>query len=156
MSESAIGDAPGKVVGIARRARAQAPMESLEVVAVTADSGVDGDHRGQLRNRQVTVLSQESWNAACADLGRQLPWTTRRANILVQGLQLQETIGKTIRIGSLVLEITDETNPCTRMEEQSAGLRAALTAQWRGGVTCRVASGGTIRVGDAAELREAT
>lgn len=152
MPQATVG---GTVVAIARRARTRAPMESLQAAAVTVDSGVDGDIRGQLPGRQVTVLSQESWQAACADLGQELPWTTRRANILVRGLQLKETVGKTIRIGSLALEVTDETDPCSRMEEQAAGLRAALTPEWRGGVTCRVVSGGTVRVGDAVELGEA-
>ncbi len=156
MPQATIDDSAGTVVAIARRARTRAPMESLQAATVTVEAGVDGDVRGQLRDRQVTVLGQEGWEAACADLGRELPWTTRRANILVRGLQLKETVGKTIRIGSLTLEVTDETDPCSRMEEQAAGLLAALTPEWRGGVTCRVVSGGVVRVGDAASFGEAT
>jgi len=34
------------------------------------------------------------------------------------------------------------------MEEQAAGLRAALAPDWRGGVTCSVVKDGTVEVGD--------
>ena len=57
-----------------------------------------------------------------------------------------------MRIGDLQLEITGETDPCARMEEQVSGLRQALTPDWRGGVTCRVRSSGRIAVGDAVSL----
>ena len=142
----------GKVLGIARRGKTRAPMEALDAADVTVEAGVDGDVRGSLRDRQVTVLARESWEAACTDLGRELPWTVRRANILVEGLHLAGETGKTIRIGELELVVTGETDPCSRMEEQAAGLREALLPDWRGGVTCRVAQGGAIRVGDAAQI----
>ncbi len=143
----------GKVLAIARRAKHRAPMELIDAATVSVEAGVEGDARGSLRGRQVTVLTKESWDAACTDLGRELPWTTRRANILVEGVDVAHTTGRTLRIGDLELAITDETDPCQRMEEQAAGLQAALAPDWRGGVTCVVGQGGAIRVGDAVELR---
>ena len=142
----------GRVLAIARRERTRARMELLDSAEVSVEAGVAGDARGALRDRQVTVLAQESWAAACADLGKTLPWTTRRANLLVEGLHLADGTGQTIRVGTLELMVTGETDPCSRMEEQQEGLRAALTPDWRGGVTCRVVRGGAIRVGDAAEI----
>ena len=143
---------PGRVLAIARRSATRAPMEVLKAAKVSVAAGVEGDARGKLRNRQVTVLTKESWDAACAELGRELPWTTRRANILIEGVRLTEEVGQTLRIGDLALVITDETDPCSRMEEQAAGLREALTPDWRGGVTCRVAEDGSIAVGDVVKL----
>lgn len=127
-------------------------METLDATTISVSAGVDGDHRGQLRCRQVTVITREGWEAACAELGQQLPWTTRRANILVEGLALAEATGRTIRIGEVALTITGETDPCSRMEEQAPGLCDALTPEWRGGVTCDVAHGGEVAVGDGARL----
>ena len=63
--------------------------------------------------------------------------------------------GRALAHGDLVLEITGECGPCTRMDEQYEGLTAALMADWRGGVTCRVISGGRVAVGDAVEAIEA-
>lgn len=123
--------------------------------AVGLVTGLEGDFRGRTRNRQVTVLSREAWAAACAAVGADLPWTTRRANLLVEGLDLEETTGQRLHIGEVVLEITGETRPCTRMEEAHAGLREALTPGWRGGVTCRVVTPGTVRTGATVRLMPA-
>lgn len=41
-----------------------------------------------------------------------------------------------------------EVDPCSRMEEQVEGLKAALTQDWRGGVACTVLKGGMVRLGD--------
>ena len=142
----------GRVLAIARRNRTRAPMETLDSTTITVAAGIDGDCRGALPKRQVTLLTREGWEAACAALGEDLPWTTRRANILVEGLALAATEGRTVHIGDVALRITGETDPCVRMEEQAAGLREALAPEWRGGVTCEVTHGGAIAVGDGARL----
>ncbi len=138
----------GHIIGIARRGASRAPMEELEATTIGIDTGVDGDLRGAAGDRQVTILTRESWDAACSELGECLPWTTRRSNIFIAGLRVEGEIGRTVRIGDVELVITGETDPCSRMEEQAKGLRQALAVDWRGGVTCRVLTSGSIRVGD--------
>jgi MOSC domain-containing protein YiiM len=54
-----------------------------------------------------------------------------------------------VQIGAtLVIEITGECDPCSRMEALQPGLRAALTPDWRGGFLGRVIEDGEIAVGD--------
>jgi len=144
----------GRLIGIARRERKRAPMEELERARVETASGVAGDFRGKPGRRQVTVLTAPGWQAACAELGRELPWTTRRANLYVDGIPLADSTGQRLVIGSLVLEITGELDPCSRMDEADEGLCRALTPDWRGGVTCRVLAGGEIGVGDGVRLEK--
>ena len=131
-----------RLLAIAVRHRSRGEMQELAGADVTLDGGVADDLRGRSGRRQVTVLSLESWRAACRELGRELPWTTRRANLLVTGVDLAATGG--LRIGEVELEVTGETAPCERMEEACPGLRAALTPAWRGGVTCRVLRPGAL------------
>ena len=145
----------GSLLGIAIRRAPRAPMEECTAIDVSSEYGLANDSRGQLKRRQVSVLARESWEAACEQLGQTSPWTVRRANLLVEGLPLAETTGATLRIGDLVLEITGETDPCHRMDEQCSGLQEALTPDWRGGVLCRVVRGGSIQIGDAVELSPA-
>jgi MOSC domain-containing protein YiiM len=142
----------GKLLDIAIRAKSRAPMERRESVQVGSDTGLAGDSRGRMVDRNVTVISREGWDAACAELGETLPWTTRRANLLVEGIDLEQTTGARLRIGPVVLEVTDECDPCERMEEQRAGLRAALMPAWRAGVQCRVLEAGELRTGDEVAL----
>lgn len=139
----------GRLRGIAVRSAKRANMRVTEVSAIHRSAGVDGDFGRKPGRAQVTVLSEESWSAACGEVGAALPWTTRRANLLVSGIPLKPMVGSRIVIGAVVLEVTDETAPCSRMEAAHAGLRRALVPDARGGVRCRVISGGPIAVGDA-------
>ena len=128
-------------------------MELLESAMVSVETGIGSDSRGVVRvgskgNRQVTVLAKETWDLACDEVGASPAWTARRANLLVEGLALPTVAGARLRIGSVELLVTGETEPCSRMDDVAAGLRAALTPDWRGGVTCRVLSGGEIAIGD--------
>jgi MOSC domain-containing protein YiiM len=145
----------GRIAGIARRDASRAPMETLNAVDVFADGGLDGDYKGRkFRLRGVTVLAREAWEAALAELrgpdGKpvDLPWTTRRANVLVEGVDLPKARGGIVRMGPVLLEVTYPTQPCSRMEEAYQGLLKALHPDWRGGITCRVLEGGRIMVGD--------
>ncbi|MEQ8802285.1 MOSC domain-containing protein [Haliea sp.] len=142
-----------ELCGIAIRARSRAPMVACDRALVTPERGVEGDFRGKPGRRQVTVLSSESWARACAELGEALPWMTRRANLLVSGLEFTPAhVGSSLRIGDLVLQITRETDPCERMDQARPGLRAALDPDWRGGVCCRVIVGGEITLGQRGDL----
>lgn len=141
--------AAGRVLGIARRRRPHAPMEPLQAAQVTPEHGVDGDARGRPGRRQVTVLARDGWEAALADAAATLPWTARRANLYVEGIDLAQAAGAELRVGaSLRLRVTGETDPCARMDAAWPGLQAALAPAWRGGVTCRVIAGGDVGVGD--------
>lgn len=144
-----------QVAGIARRHLARAPMELLNSVNITPEAGLDGDFRGVVHQRAVTVLFAEDWAAALADLGRVLPWITRRANILVEGFEERtavKLVGAQFNLGPVLLEVWEETAPCSVMEKQAEGLRAALKPAWRGGVSCRVLKGGIVALGDPVTL----
>lgn len=141
------------LLGIARRSRSRAEMQLLTTSLVTVEKGVAGDLRGRPGNRQVTVLSEVSWLKACSELGVELPWHGRRANLLVGGYEFSAAdVGRFIHIGDLKLRITKETDPCERMDELHPGLSRALAPAWRGGVCCRVVVSGEINTGDSVLL----
>ena len=97
-------------------------------------------------------MTQECWKDVCEELGRTLHWTTRRANILIEGVDLENTTGNLLKIGKFMLEITGELTPCHRMDEQKEGLTKALTPLWRGGVMCKILSEGIVSEGDQVTL----
>ncbi|VXC93523.1 MOSC domain-containing protein [Sphingomonas sp. 8AM] len=150
----------GVLLGIARHARSRAPMELVDHVEVTVDGGIHGDFRGAMRGkpykRQVTLIERGDWAAAMSAVGHTIGWEQRRANLLVDRLDLPQTAGVRVRIGAdVVLEITRECDPCERMEALAEGLRAAMTPDWRGGACAMVISGGRIAVGDEIRMEEA-
>ena len=142
------------VCGIGRHKASRAPMEYLYKVTVSLDSGLEGDFRGSRERkegkRQVTLISLEQWQEACLEVGSKLPWLERRANICLSGIKFgPQDVGRTLRFNQgLVLEIAGEAKPCERMDDLKAGLKEALSKDWRGGVSCRVLSEGTIEIGD--------
>jgi MOSC domain-containing protein YiiM len=142
----------GQLVGIAYKTEKYGSMHTISSAMVGTETGVSPDYRGLPGKRQVTVLSKEAFDAACAELESALLWTIRRANLLISGIELENSSGKQLRIGDLILEITGETEPCYRMDEQHEGLKSALQSAWRGGVTCRVIQSGSIKIGDEVQL----
>ena len=149
-------DSRGTVLGIARRNVKRGPMLPLEQVEVSKSAGVTGDTRGKPGLRQVTVLSASAWLEACAIAATDLPWLARRANLLIDGLDLRDAAGAVLHLGDdIELLVTGELDPCARMDAAAPGLRLALTDDWRGGVTCRVQRGGLLTVGAPARLQKA-
>ena len=139
--------------GIAVRGASRAPMREVQEASVTVPDGIVEDYRGT-GLRQVTFIDAGQWRQVVGELGVDLPWHTRRANLLVGGLDLPGTVGSRLRIGDCLFEIQGETEPCERMNELQAGLRAGLAPEMRGGVWGKVLESGHIRVGQSVEIEE--
>ena len=101
-----------KVTGIARREKLRGEIETIDSVYIDKKTGLAGDIRGTALNRQVTLLSQNSWNDVCHELNAQIPWTYRRANILIENIDFLHRSGYEIQVGEVILEVTRETDPC--------------------------------------------
>jgi MOSC domain-containing protein YiiM len=129
------------------------PMDPRETAMLVAGKGLAGN-ANQGGRRQVILLAEEGWNDATAELGVDLPPSTRRGNLLLSGLDLERTRERILRIGPARLRIWSECAPCRQMDEAYDGLRKALRPHWRGGVCAEVIEGGEIRVGDEAMWEE--
>jgi len=141
----------GHLVGIARAHELGAALDEVSSASVSVERGIAGDARGTKHGRQVTVVFRDGWEDACRDLGVELPWITRRANLLLANLERPREACGVLRIGEVELQITMETRPCHLMDRARHGLRAALRPDWRGGVCCVVYRGGRLKLGDVAE-----
>jgi MOSC domain-containing protein YiiM len=141
----------GTLRGIAVRGASRAPMQERQEVKVTIEQGIREDYRGS-GLRQVTFISVEQWQETIKELDVDLPWHTRRANLLIEGIDLPDTVGEQIRIGDCLFTIYGETEPCQRMEELQAGLQQALKPDLRAGVWGKVVEGGTLRVGESVRV----
>ena len=153
--------AGGTLAGIARQAvTAASTAGRRDSVDVTREGGIGGDFRGSMKGRpykrQVTLIERGDWEAATAEVGHSIGWEQRRANLLVDGLDLPQVKGVRLRIGNdVVLEVTRETDPCERMEALAPGLKAALLPDWRGGACAMVVAEGAIAIGDEIRIEEA-
>lgn len=137
----------GRLEALWRKRAHRGPMDSVPEATLVAGQGMQGSV-GRSRRRQVTILSLEAWESATAGLKRDPGPVSRRANMLVSGIDLANTRGRILRIGSCRIEVGGELTPCERMDEAAPGLRAELQPDWRGGVFAQVLEGGVVRVGD--------
>jgi len=145
-----------RVAGIALRTAEGGPMREVKEAAAEVDGGLVGDMPKKKPRRGVTFLSASQWRDVTRELDAELPWHTRRANVLIEGCDsLASLIGKRIQIGeTLTVQIHDETNPCGMMEDLHRGLMKTLVPDCRGGVFGQVLTAGPVRVGDAVRVDE--
>jgi MOSC domain-containing protein YiiM len=129
------------------------PMDSREAATLVAGRGLAGN-ANQGGRRQVVLLADEGWRDAMAELGVDLDPAARRGNLLLSGVDLENTRGRTLRIGPVLLRIWTECTPCYQMDQAHPGLQAALRPHWRAGAAAQVIAGGEIRVGDEAVWEE--
>ena len=140
----------GSVVSIWLKRFKRGPMDPVLFAEAVPGRGLAGN-ANQGGKRQVTLIDEARWQEACADVGIDVHPSMRRANLMLRGIDLEQSRGRTLRIGPVLIRVYNETRPCERMEEAQAGLRAALGKRWRGGVYGEIVEGGVIRAGDVAE-----
>jgi len=123
------------------------PMDSQQHAVLETNTGLAGnaDRGGR---RQVTLLAQERWAELMQQVSASLEPAARRANLILEGLDLENSRDRTLLIGTCRLRVLGETRPCELMEESASGLQAAMREHWGGGAFAEVLEGGPIAVGD--------
>jgi MOSC domain-containing protein YiiM len=122
-------------------------MDGAERALLVAGRGIKGN-ANQGGKRQVTLIHLERWQELMDQFGAALLTSARRANLVVEGLDLLDARGKTLCIGATRLLVHGETRPCERMDEALPGLQHAMRERWGGGAFAEVVHGGEISVGD--------
>jgi len=139
----------GRLVWIGLRpARREALIEPQQATLDTAVGLIDDRYAGRNGTRQVTLIQDEHLSAISSLLGNMdvSPAELRR-NLAVAGINLLALKGKQFAIGNTQLEYTGLCHPCSRMEE-IFGPGGYNAMRGHGGITARVISGGTIKLGD--------
>ena len=128
-------------------------MDPSEKATMVEDRGIEGN-ANQGGKRQVTLISKEMWEKLMNEVGGDKDPSSRRANLMVSGVDLSDTRGRVLAIGDVRVRIHGETRPCERMEEAQEGLKSAMEGSWNGGAFGEVLDDGTITVGDVVAWRE--
>ena len=151
----------GRLLAIAVARAAKAAMESVETAEAVAGEGLRGDRYGagvgaaQFKGRrspekEVTLIASEAIEAANRESGLTIQHLDTRRNLLTSGVPLNDLVGKTFRVGSVVLKGLELAEPCGYLEKRTyPGIKAALKR--RGGLRCRIVASGSLNIGDLIE-----
>ena len=146
----------GRLEWIGLRPKRREPPEGVSEAEVLTDAHLVGDHAGPKRGgkRQITLIQHEHLAAVAGFLG--LPGAVDparlRRNLVVSGLNLLALKNRRVTIGDeVILLITGECHPCSRMEEE-LGPGGYNAMRGHGGLTAHIERGGWLRVGDAVRV----
>jgi MOSC domain-containing protein YiiM len=144
----------GRVTAIFIKRAHGGRMDAQTTAMLETDRGLAGnaDRGGR---RQITLLSQERWAELMDQVGADLGPGARRANIILSGINLEDSRGRTLLIGACRVRIGGETRPCELMEDAAKGLQAAMRERWGGGAFAEVLDGGPITIGDSVSWEQA-
>ena len=141
---------PGRIEWIGLRPGREVPIDEVPQVVAETGAGLVGDrYSGGSGKRGITLIQAEHLPVIAALSGHEAvrPATLRR-NLVVSGLPLIALKGRRFRVGAVLLEGTDECDPCSRMEA-ALGPGGFNAMRNHGGLCARILEGGTIRLGDA-------
>jgi MOSC domain-containing protein YiiM len=137
---------PAVVTALHLSHASRAPLTRVERAEAIADRGIDGDRHARTGNRRSVLLMQHE---VLDELG--LAPGDVREQVTVRGLDLNGLAeGARLRVGGAVFTVGRLCDPCERMEELRAGMRARLDG--RRGRFVRVVSAGAVAVGDPIEV----
>lgn len=141
------------VLSVHRVAVKNGPTEKLDTASFVANFGLEGDWRSRKnRGRQITLIEAEALEEVARILKLPaIPAGASRRQVLVRGIDLNTTVGKTLRVGPLLIKVEALCDPCRNMESM-VGSGAHRAMENRGGVCARVLEGGTLRPGDTVEI----
>ena len=137
---------PGSVISLQLCPGHRMPMVPLDEAAFDEAGMEDDAHRGAGSIRHLLIQDQEVLDRLDVEPGRV------KENLTLRGVDVNALpFGTRLVIGEVVLELTKESNPCSRMEEIRPGLQAQL--QGCRGIYAQVIAPGRVRRGDTVHVR---
>lgn len=132
-------------------------LASVHQAVAVAGRGLEGDRyhagvgsfsRWPDPGRAVSLIAAEAIEAVLRETGIDLGEGRSRRNLVTRGADLGALVGRTFRVGGVVLRGNRPCQPCAYLERLvGPGTFAALKG--RGGLRADVVEGGVIQVGDA-------
>lgn len=137
----------GMVQWIGYRPKRREPVVATDSISIL-QQGLEGDHNASGGKRSVTLIQYEHLAVIASMLGISgvTPADLRR-NIVASGVNLLGLRNRQFQIGEAILEGTGLCAPCSRMEEVF-GQGGYNAVRGHGGITAKIITAGSIRIGD--------
>ena len=130
-------------------------IKEVESIEVLANKGVVGDrHFNEFNDPycQLTLIESENIDQYNEKYDLDIPYINFRRNIVTQGIQLNDLIGKKLMIGKVKVEGIDLCRPCKHLTEILGQTNILKEFLRRGGLRCHILSSSKIKVGDKIKI----
>jgi len=130
-------------------------ITEVESVEVVADKGIVGDRHFREYNdpySQLSLIESENINYYNIKYSLNIPYVEFRRNIVTEGIQLNNLIGKRFLVGSVELEGIDLCRPCRHLSELLNQDNVIKEFLRKGGLRCQILSSSKINVGDVIKI----
>jgi MOSC domain-containing protein YiiM len=153
----------GQIVSLHIAPGAGKEMVSVPEVHAVPDRGLRGDRFFRRSwsalgrpDKALTLIEQETIEAAAAELGSTLAPGGMRRNIVTRGVPLIELLNREFSVGGVVLRGLRLFEPCMHLEKLAGAPGVCRALLHRSGLKAAILTEGIIRVGDAVSLRKET
>lgn len=134
------------------------PVQSVDEIKAVMGVGVVGDryadHSGHWDDskvgRELTLVEAEALDMLARDHGIELQAGETRRNLTTRGVELNDLVGQTFRVGDVLMKGTDLCHPCQYLTDL-VGKPILRPLAGRGGLRVQLLSSGVIRTGDPVE-----
>ena len=130
-------------------------IEEFETIDVVANKGILGDRHFKDFNDpycQLSLIESENIDYYNIKYGLNIPYIDFRRNIITKGIQLNELVGKKLKIGEVEVEGIDLCRPCKHLTEMLGEKNILKEFLRRGGLRCHILSSSKIKVGDKIKI----
>ena len=130
-------------------------INEVEFIEVLSNKGVVGDRHFNEYNDpycQLSLIESENIDFYNIKYGLNIPYLDFRRNIVTKGIQLNELVGKTFKIGEVKVEGIDLCRPCRHLTEVLDQKNILKEFLRRGGLRCKILSSSKIYVHDQIEI----
>ena len=144
-----------KVFKIGKTSLNNQKITEVESVEVVADKGIVGDRHFREYNdpySQLSLIESENINYYNIKYSLNIPYVEFRRNIVTEGIQLNNLIGKRFLVGSVELEGIDLCRPCRHLSELLNQDNIIKEFLRKGGLRCQILSSSKINIGDVIKI----
>ena len=118
-------------------------INEVKFIEVLSNKGVVGDRHFNEYNDpycQLSLIESENIDYYNLKFGLNIPYLDFRRNIVTKGIQLNELVGKILKIGEVKVEGIDLCRPCRHLTEVLDQKNILKEFLRRGGLRCKILS----------------
>ena len=131
------------------------PIKEVNSIEVLENKGIVGDRHFDDFNdpyNQLSLIESENIDEYNIKFGVEIPYIDFRRNVVTKGIQLNDLIGKKLKVGNVELEGVELCRPCRHLTEMLDQKNILKEFMRKGGLRCKILSSAKIKVGDIIQV----